>query len=71
MHWVTHSVKASGCLGLVPTLWLSYEVEWEGGICFQMKEGHVEFLSLSKTKRWKKKKKKQNKDTELGYSVRM
>ena len=70
MHWVTHSVKVFNCLGFVPTLWLSYEVEWEGGICFQMKGGHVEFLCLSKTKRLKKKT-KQNKDTELGYNVRM
>lgn len=68
MHWVTHGVRVSGCLGFVRTLWLSYEVEWEGGICFQTKGGYVEFLRLSKTKRWKT---KQNKDTELGYSVRM
>lgn len=73
MHWVTHSVKVFGCLGLIPTLWLSYEVEWEGGICFQMKGGHVEFLTSEQNKKMKKKKKKtkQNKDTELGYSVRM
>lgn len=66
-------MKAFGHLGFVPTLWLSYEVEWEGGICFQMKGGHVEFFVffLMSEQNEKMKKTKRNKNTELGYSVRM
>lgn len=63
-------MKASGHLGFVPALWLSYEVEWEGGICFQMKGGHVDFFFMSEQNK-KMKKTKQNENTELGYSVRM
>lgn len=62
-------MKASGHLGFVPALWLSYEVEWEGGICFQMKGGHVDFFMSEQNKKMKKT--KQNENTELGYSVRM
>lgn len=65
-------MKAFGRLGFVPALWLSYEVEWEGGICFQMKGGHVEcFFFFMSEQNEKMKKTKQNKNTELGYSVRM
>lgn len=64
-------MKASGHLGFVPALWLSYEVEWEGGICFQMKGGHVDFFFFMSEQNKKMKKTKQNENTELGYSVRM
>lgn len=47
------------------------EVEWEGGIVFQMKgkgrDGVILFLGKTKTKQ----NKKQNNNTELDYMVRM
>lgn len=61
-------MKASGHLGFVPALWLSYEVEWEGGICFQMKGGHVDFFFFMSEQN-KKMKKKRNKTKILSLVI--
>lgn len=61
MHWVTLGVKAFGCLGFIPTLWLSYEVEWEGGICFQMRGGPRGVLTSEQNEKMKKKKRNKTK----------